>query len=71
MRNKKPRELFDAQDAIDQQRDGLIGKIESQMRQRHNVTRLLGIRWGLKQQKERVKWPMRICPSRCVSPLRN
>jgi hypothetical protein len=48
VRNKKPRELFDAQDAIDQQRDGLIGKIESQMRQRHNVTRLFGIRWGLK-----------------------
>jgi len=47
-RNKKRRELFDAQDAIDQQRDGLIGKIESQMRQRHNVTRLFGIRWGLK-----------------------
>ena len=47
-RNKKRRELFDAQDAIDQQRDGLIGKIESQMRQRHTVTRLFGIRWGLK-----------------------
>jgi adenine-specific DNA-methyltransferase len=47
-RNKKRRELFDAQDAIDLQRDGLIGKIESHMRQRHGVSRLFNVRWELK-----------------------
>jgi superfamily II DNA/RNA helicase len=48
MRNSKRRELFDAQDAIDQQRDGLIGKIESQMRQRHDLAVLFCLRWLLK-----------------------
>ena len=43
-RNQKRRELFDAQDAIDLQRDGLIGKIESQMRQRHNMQPLFTLR---------------------------
>ena len=33
-RNKKWRWLFDAQDRIDEQRDGLIGKIEKQSKQR-------------------------------------
>ena len=46
-RSQKRRELFDAQDAIDLQRDGLIGKIESQMRQRHTVRPLFNVRWEL------------------------
>ena len=33
-RNKKRRELIDAQDRIDEQRDGLIRRIERQLRQR-------------------------------------
>ena len=44
-RNVKRRELFDAQDAIDQQREELIGKIEKQL---HHSTRLhpvFGLRW--------------------------
>ena len=36
-RNKKRRELFDAQDRIDKQRDVLIGKIEQQLKQRQSV----------------------------------
>jgi adenine-specific DNA-methyltransferase len=36
-RNRKRRELFDAQDAIDGQRDELIKRIEGQLRQRHAI----------------------------------
>jgi adenine-specific DNA-methyltransferase len=46
-RSQKRRELFDAQDAIDQQRDGLIGKIEKQMRQRHNGQPLFLLHWNI------------------------
>ncbi|MDD4622736.1 MAG: DEAD/DEAH box helicase, partial [Kiritimatiellae bacterium] len=44
-RNGKRRELFDAQDAIDQQREDLIGKIEKQLKHTSNVKALFTIRW--------------------------
>lgn len=46
-RNKKRRELFDAQDRIDSQRDELISQIERQMQQRQEVQPLFTIRWTL------------------------
>ena len=46
-RNRKPRELFDAQDAIDAQRDKLIGRIEKQLRQRHTLEPVFTFRWRL------------------------
>jgi adenine-specific DNA-methyltransferase len=46
-RNGKRRELFDAQDAIDAQRDELIGRIEKQLRQRHTLKPLFTFRWRL------------------------
>ena len=44
-RNTKRRELFDAQDAIDQQREDLIGKIEKQLKHSSAVQALFMIRW--------------------------
>ena len=44
-RNGKRRELFDAQDAIDQQREDLIGKIEKQLMHTSEVRTLFTIRW--------------------------
>jgi adenine-specific DNA-methyltransferase len=46
-RNGKRRELFDAQDAIDQQREDLIGKIEKQLKHTYGVKALFAIRWRL------------------------
>jgi adenine-specific DNA-methyltransferase len=46
-RNVKRRELFDAQDAIDQQREELIGKIEKQLKHTSTVQALFTIRWRL------------------------
>jgi len=46
-RNKKRRELYDAQDAIDQQREVLIAKIEGQLKMEHKVAPLFTIRWGV------------------------
>jgi adenine-specific DNA-methyltransferase len=46
-RNRKRRELFDAQDAIDAQRDELIRRIEKQLRQRHTIKPLFAFRWRL------------------------
>lgn len=46
-RNRKRRELFDAQDAIDVQRDVLIGRIEKQLCQRHTLEPLFAFRWRL------------------------
>jgi hypothetical protein len=46
-RNSKRRELFDAQDAIDQQREDLIGKIEKQLKHRSETQPLFTIRWRL------------------------
>lgn len=46
-RNAKRRELFDAQDAIDQQREGLIGKIEKQLSHRTTETNSSATRWAV------------------------
>ena len=46
-RNKKRRELYDAQDAIDGQRDELIGKIEKQLNKEHTMQPLFTVRWSL------------------------
>lgn len=46
-RNVKRRELFDAQDAIDGQREELIGKIEKQLKHTSNVQTLFTIHWRL------------------------
>ena len=46
-RNRKRRELFDAQDAIDAQRDELIGGIEGQLRQKHTVQIVFRFCWRL------------------------
>lgn len=46
-RNTKRRELFDAQDAIDAQREELIVNIEKQLKQRRSVQTLFCIRWTL------------------------
>ena len=39
-RNSKRREMFDAQDAIDQQPEDLIGKIEKQLKHRREIQRV-------------------------------
>lgn len=46
-RNQKRRELYDAQDAIDQQRDELISNIEKQLNMRQIERSLFSIRWTL------------------------
>lgn len=46
-RNQKRRELYDAQDQIDAQRDTLIGDIEKQLKQKQTFTPLFTIRWML------------------------
>lgn len=46
-RNRKRRELFDAQDAIDARRDGLIKRIEGQLHQTHAVKAVFLFRWRL------------------------
>ena len=46
-RSRKRRELFDAQDAIDAQRDQLIGGIEKQLRQRHEIKPVFALRWKI------------------------
>ena len=47
-RNTKRRELFDAQDAIDAQREELILNIEKQLKQQHSVNELFRIRWRVR-----------------------
>ncbi len=46
-RNTKRRELFDAQDIIDAQREELIVNIEKQLKQQRSVQTLFAIRWTL------------------------
>ncbi len=46
-RNDRRRELFDAQDAIDLQREELIGKIEKQLTHTNTVQSLFTIRWKI------------------------
>ena len=47
-RNVKRRELFDAQDAIDQQREELIGKIEKQLKHTSTTQTLFTVRWRVR-----------------------
>jgi len=47
-RNKKRRELYDAQDGIDKQREELIAKIEGQLRMESDSKSLFVFRWSLK-----------------------
>ena len=47
-RNNKRRELFDAQDAIDAQREELIENIEKQLKQRRSVKVFFTIRWTVR-----------------------
>ena len=46
-RNRKRRELYDAQDAIDRDRDELIAKIEKQLSMEQELQSLYSIRWTL------------------------
>ncbi|MFC1492884.1 SNF2-related protein [candidate division KSB1 bacterium] len=46
-RNTKRRELFDAQDAIDNHREQLIKNIEKQLKQNQSIQELFTIRWTL------------------------
>ncbi len=46
-RNRKRRELYEAQDAIDQRRDELIGKIEKQLSMKQRARLLFTICWKL------------------------
>ncbi len=46
-RNTKRRELFDAQETIDAQREELIENIEKQLKQRRSVQTLFAIRGTL------------------------
>ena len=46
-RNQKRRELYDAQDQIDVQRDSLIGDIEKQLKQKQIFNKIFAIRWTL------------------------
>jgi adenine-specific DNA-methyltransferase len=46
-RNDKRRSLFEAQDAIDQQREDLIGKIEGKLQQQASSNTLISIRWNI------------------------
>ena len=47
LRSRKRRDLFEAQDAIDGQRDVLIQRIEQQLQQRHSIEPLFLLRWQL------------------------
>ena len=46
-RNRKRRELFDAQDAVDARRDEFIRRIEKHLCQRHTIKPLFAFRWTL------------------------
>ena len=46
-RNQKRRELYDAQDAIDKQREELIAKIDGQLRMESDSMPLFTVRWKL------------------------
>jgi ERCC4-related helicase len=46
-RNRKRRELFDAQDRVDKQRQDLIENIEKKLQQDCNVTPVFTVRWSL------------------------
>lgn len=43
----KRRELLDAQNAMDQQREDLIGKIEKQLKHTSTIQTMFAIRWSI------------------------
>jgi superfamily II DNA or RNA helicase len=47
-RTEKRRDLFNAQDSIDAQREDLIGKVEEKLKQTSSVQPLFTIRWSIK-----------------------
>jgi adenine-specific DNA-methyltransferase len=47
-RNRKRRELFEAQDQIDAQRDALIAKLEGQLRQKLETQTLFAVGWAVR-----------------------
>ena len=47
LRSGKRRDLYEAQDRIDKHRDELIGRIESQLKQKHTTATLFTIRWRI------------------------
>ena len=47
-RNRKRRDLYEAQDKIDEQRSELIGKIEKQLRMDQETSHLFMVQWTLK-----------------------
>ena len=47
-RNQKRRSLFDAQDEIERQRDGLIGAIEAKLTQNVSAQGVISVRWSLR-----------------------
>jgi hypothetical protein len=46
-RNRKRRELFDAQDRVDKQRQDLIETIEKKLQQECEATTVFTVRWSL------------------------
>lgn len=58
-RNDKRRSLFDAQDAIDLQRENLIGTIEGKLNQLASTQPLLPLRWSLVCPQSTVRQPCR------------
>jgi len=44
-RNEKRRSLFDAQDAVDKQREDLISQIEAKLSQKNSLLPLFTVRW--------------------------
>ncbi len=48
-RNNKRKQLFDAQDEIDERKENVIGKIEAQLEQDVSVAELFTIRWQIIQ----------------------
>lgn len=48
LRNQKRRDLFDAQDALDQKRDDLIASFENQLKQKIDYQTVFTIRWSVK-----------------------
>ena len=46
-RTTKRRDLYEAQDQIDKHRDELIGRIETQLKQKHTFTPFFAIRWTI------------------------
>jgi chromosome segregation ATPase len=46
-RNRKRRELFDAQDRVDKQREELIATVEKRLQQESSLTSIFTVRWAV------------------------